>query len=693
MALIGKIRERSTLILIIIGGALLAFILGDLLGNRGGSAGPINIGEINGQEIAGMDFEAKVTKQIADYEERNNMSATEEMISSIRDMVWNQLLIDYIVKKEAEKLGIQVSPEELFDMVRGADPHPQVRQAFSNPQTGQFNPDDVLRYLKTMDQDQTGKAKYQWLQFEKGIREERQTNKYYTLIKKGLYPTLQEAKNYYTDASNMYNVRFVAKRYNMVADSTIEVSDKELSAYYKENIHKYQQESPTRKVKYVTFQILPSEDDKINTEKWVAERLEEFKVTEDDSLFLAVNSDGTPDFSFYAKASGLPERLDTVIFNMEKGEVFGPYMEFNTYKIAKVLDFAFKPDSVKARHILINVEGDSAIAKNLADSLKNLVVTKKRKFEDLAKEYSKDFGSAQDGGNLNWFREGVMVPSFNDACFNGKKGDLPIVVSQFGIHLIEIMDKGPESKKVQLAIMERKIEPSGATYDKFFNEATNFSLKPNSAEEFAKAAEENGYNVREQELKQTDRYIADLESPREMVRWSFNAKVNEVSDPFRFGEKFVVACLTEAKEKGDVPLELVKEEVMAQVRKKKKAEQFIKEMSGITDITELSQKTNLPIENGNNISFSSFSVPGMGREPYVVGKIVTLKQGQMSIPLEGEQGVYVVYVESFTEAPEVSDFSGYKTSLRQAWQTRVTNEVFEALKEKANVVDDRARFY
>lgn len=693
MAVIGKIREKSTLILIIIGGALLAFVLGDLLGNKGSMGGPVNIGEINGQEIQGLDFETRVSKNIADYEERNSVPATEEVTSSIRDMVWNQLLIDYIVKKEIEKLGIEVSPEELFDMVRGNDPHPQVRQAFSNPQTGQFNPDDVIRYLKTMDQDPSGKAKNQWIQFEKSIKEERLQAKYYNLIKKGLYPTLTEAKRYYSDASKMFNVRFVAKRYATLIDSTIEVSDKELKAYYTENIKKYQQEEPIREIKYVTYQILPSENDKQETEKWFKEKIEEFTASTDDSLFLAANSDGTPTFTYFAKASGLPDRLDTVVFNMEKGQVFGPYVEFNTYKASKIIDFKLSPDSVKARHILINIEGDTARAVALVDSLKSLVVSKKRKFEDLAKEFSKDFGSAQEGGSLGWFKEGVMVPPFNDACFKGKKGDLPIVTSQFGIHFIEILDKGIESKKVQLATLERKIEPSGATFDKYFNDATAFSIKYNSAETFVKGAEENGLNLRSQELKQADRFVVDLESPRELIRWAFSGKVNEISDPFRFGEKFVVACITDAKEKGDIPFEKVKDNVTVEVRKNKKAEQFIKELSSASNIDELSQKLNLPLERGDNISFSSFSVPGMGREPYVVGKLTTLKKGQMSIPIKGDQGVYVVYIENIIEAPEVSDYSGYKTSIKQSWASRVNNEVFEALKENANIIDDRAKFY
>lgn len=693
MAVIGKIREKSTLILIIIGGALLAFVLGDLLGNKGSMGGPVNIGEINGQEIQGLDFETRVSKNIADYEERNSVPATEEVTSSIRDMVWNQLLIDYIVKKEIEKLGIEVSPEELFDMVRGNDPHPQVRQAFSNPQTGQFNPDDVIRYLKTMDQDPSGKAKNQWIQFEKSIKEERLQAKYYNLIKKGLYPTLTEAKRYYSDASKMFNIRFVAKRYATLIDSTIEVSDKELKAYYTENIKKYQQEEPIREIKYVTYQILPSENDKQETEKWFKEKIEEFTASTDDSLFLAANSDGTPTFTYFAKASGLPDRLDTVVFNMEKGQVFGPYVEFNTYKASKIIDFKLSPDSVKARHILINIEGDTARAVALVDSLKSLVVSKKRKFEDLAKEFSKDFGSAQEGGSLGWFKEGVMVPPFNDACFKGKKGDLPIVTSQFGIHFIEILDKGIESKKVQLATLERKIEPSGATFDKYFNDATAFSIKYNSAETFVKGAEENGLNLRSQELKQADRFVADLESPRELIRWAFSGKVNEISDPFRFGEKFVVACITDAKEKGDIPFEKVKDNVTVEVRKNKKAEQFIKELSSASNIDELSQKLNLPLERGDNISFSSFSVPGMGREPYVVGKLTTLKKGQMSIPIKGDQGVYVVYIENIIEAPEVSDYSGYKTSIKQSWASRVNNEVFEALKENANIIDDRAKFY
>jgi peptidyl-prolyl cis-trans isomerase D len=701
MSVLAKIREKSGLLLLVIGGALVLFIAGDLLTSNTSvfNRTANDLGEVAGRRITGEEFEYRVAKAEENYRMNTGQQSIDESLKDmLRQQTWNQMLNEIIMDAEYKELGIVVSPQELYDMVRGNDPHPSVKQAFTNPQTGIYDPSAVLNFLKSMENDESGATKVRWVEFEASIKRERLTEKYNNLVSKGLYVPTAFAKLDYEEKNRLANVKYVAKRYNTIADSTVVLNDADLQKYYKEHQYEFEQEA-SRKLEYVLFDVFPSQEDDQKVLADISDVKAEFTQSEDDTAFVAANSDLPLNGAKFSRAQ-LPADMEEAVFANGKGFVYGPYKEGNLYKLAKVIDVQTSSDSVKARHILVKInDNDTASTQAKVDSLKNLI-KKGKKFEDVAKDNSEDFGSATNGGDLGWFTEGTMVKPFNDACFNGKKGDMPVVTSQFGIHLIEVLDKTAPAQKVTLLYVEKEVEPSSKTAQEVYIKASEFVSKANNKESFDKAAEEMGIVKRVAEnIKEVDRNIVGINNTKEIIRWAYNDKTKEgnVSKPFEIENKFVVAILTEIREKGYATLEQVKPQIEIGARRDKKAEMFINEinqaMAGGANIDAVASKLNTGVENADNVNFGAFAIPGMGREPRVLGTIFATKQGATSKPVKGETGVFVVSPQSFTEPTQVSDYNPYKTQLSGALSNRAAGEVFDALKDKANVIDNRGKFY
>lgn len=700
MTLLTKIRNRSGLLVTIIAIALLIFILESALESRKGlsASDRSKIAVINGKDVSIEEFQSKLDQAESNQKAQNQKATIDENTrENLRSQVWNQILIEYVVKPRYDKIGVAVSEDELWDMVQGKDPHPQIKQAFVDQKTNEFNPANVINFLKNMEKDETGDTKNRWIVFQQAIKEERVSQKYTAMVKKGMYVTKVEAKRNYIGTTKTANIQYIAKKYSDIPDSTISVSEDDLKKYYNENKNKYKQKETVRGIDYVEFNVMPSGEDR----KILAESLEklksEFAVAEVDSDFVNQNSDARYTDKYIGANSGFLY-FDS-LSKSPNGTIVGPYNEGNVFKIAKLSGNKMLPDSVKARHILISIEnGDSKKAKDRADSLKNAIKGGK-KFEDLARVFSKDPGSGAKGGDLGWFKEGMMVKPFNDACFEGKKGELQIVESQFGIHLIEVMDKGKESRRLLVSFVERTSTPSSATYQYYYGKASEFAGKNNNKELFEKAAKEQGLNKRSAEyLRETERNFNGIENAREVVRWAYGAKKEEVSPVFQLGDKYLVAMLTKIKEKGTLPLEEVKDQVEIEAKKQKKAEKFIADfeanMKSASGIEQIAQKMNLQVESANSQSFINGVLGNFGREATIVGAAFGSKAKVLSKPSKGDNAVFVYIVTDFTEAPASTD--NYKTNAKNVENSvrqRVDYEIFEALKDKADIEDRRAVFF
>jgi len=697
MAVIGRIRKHAGLLVGCVGFSLVAFILGDLLtSNRSFISGQGNeVAIIGGTKINIRDFETRVQALEENYKLNSKTETVDQnTLDQLREQAWNQLVNEEVMGRQYKKLGITVSTDELFDMVQGKNIHPQIREAFKDPKTGAFSPANVINFLKTMDNDQTGKTRAQWLNFENAMREERISQKYNDLVKQGLYVTTAEAKLNYEATNRFASVRYVMVNYNTIPDSLAKPSDSELEKYYNEHKTTYKQEA-SRKVDFVVFSVVPSESDKREVLEAISKELDAFRAATDDSLYVALNGDTKPDDTYHKKGT-LSPNIDSIMFSAPVGTVVGPYEEGGSYKLAKVSAIRQLPDSVKARHILLKVEKpeDKDMVMAQADSLRKLIKSGV-KFESLV-YLSTDQGSAVKGGDLGWFQQGMMVKPFNDACFEGKKGDLTVVQSDFGVHLIEILDQGKTQPVVKVAILERKVEPSSKTYQAVFSKANEFAGKNNTGDLFDKAATEQNLGKRTADnMKETDKNLPGVENARELVRWAYKAQKNEVSKAFEMDNKFVVGHLVEIKEKGYATMEQVKAQVEAEARRIKKFEMLSEKINaaGTSNLDGLASKLNAAVMTAENISFSSPYIQNVGSEPELVGNIFSLKKGETSKPVKGNAGVFVVTVVDLREPAPTKDYSASKKQLEQTMQQRAQYEVFNALKEMSNISDNRGRFY
>ncbi|MEP7264559.1 MAG: SurA N-terminal domain-containing protein [Bacteroidota bacterium] len=698
MAVIEKLRSKASLLIGIVAFSLLAFILGDFLtSNKSMFSGNGNtVGVIGGKKIDVQGFEKDVQTEIENYKlSQNKETVDNNTTDQIRDQAWNKLVNDIVMGSQYKSLGINVSTDELADMVKGKNIHPQIRQAFTDPKTGVFNPATVINFLKNMDNDPTGKTKRQWLNFEKAIYEERLQAKYNDLVKQGLYVSTPEAKMEYENRNRNASIKFVTINYNTIPDTTIQVSDEDLKTVYNRNIKKYKQEA-SRSIDYVTFEVIPSQADMQASLANIAKLAADFRTSDDDTAFVVANSDEAMDNSFHKKGS-LDPQIDSVIFDAPIGTVIGPYSTGSSFRLAKLTDSRILPDSVQARHILIPVEGgnkDAAMAK--ADSLKK-VIEAGGNFAQLAMQFSSDQGSKIKGGDLGYFAQGMMVPSFNDACFQGKVGDRPIVESQFGIHLIEITGQKGGTKQVKVATVIQNTQPSSKTYQEYFQKANDFANKYNTNDAFDKGVKEaNQTKQTENNVMESTRQIGGIENSRELVRWAFNNEKGTVSKAFEFGNKFVIARLNEVREKGTATMEQKKDELLVEARRDKKAEMLIDKINktgSATNLDALAGKLGVQVMTAENFNFTSPYLASAGYEPYVTGYVTTLKAGTVSKPVKGQSGVYVVMVNSFTEPAAAKDFKDIKTQMTQQYQQRSQYEVLNALREKADIQDNRGKFY
>ncbi|MDA3893728.1 MAG: SurA N-terminal domain-containing protein [Salinivirgaceae bacterium] len=698
MATLEKIRNNAGLLVsIVIGLALLAFILGDLFksGNPMDSKSRTEIAEIGGNSVGVQMYQVKVDENIESYKRNTGQSSLDQpTMERIRQQTWDDIVREYLMIDSYDELGIQISGYELMDMVSGNNIDPQVMQIpiFQNEETGQFDKNLVLQFLKNMELDPSGKAQTSWVAFEKALVQQKVDQKYNTLIEKGLFITSLQAKKEAENKNLKVDFDYVDVKYNTVSDSSIFYNDKDLQAYYNKNIDQYTQEE-IRGINYVTFPVVASQEDEKQTKEYIENIKAEFEAEANNEQFISLNSDLPFDGQFYAEAE-LPESIRS-LFAESEGTIVGEYKEENAYKISKVVEFKDVPDSVEARHILLRPEaGVDAVGK--ADSLLDVIKTKGGDFAELAKTYSQD-GSASNGGDLGWFLAGAMVKPFSNACFFGEKGDLVIVNSQFGVHVVEILEQSKKTRKVQIATVARTIEPSTKTYQNTYAEASKFGGSNRTYDAFVEASKAESYNLKIANVKRDDKNVANLEDPRQLIRWAYKAETGEVSEIFELGDVFVVATLKSAQEEGTAPYANVSMEVEREVKKEKKAEYLISKMAkaskNASTIQVVADNMHTVFKEAKNVTFAAYSIGTLGFEPEVQAAAVQTAIDQISEPIKGKNGVYVIQVKNIQKPAEDMSVMNDKNFLTRSYRSRVGYQVYEAIKEASEITDNRSNFY
>ncbi len=703
MATLQRIRNHGGLLVGIIFVALAAFLLGDAF--RSGAFGNDTqvVGEIDGNKINIIDFQSKVD-EISEVHKMStgNMQLDEQAMIQVRNEVWRDYEYLMIMEPACKSLGLAVTADELFDMVQGSNVHPAIQQMFTDPQTGQFNRSAILNFLRALDAGQVDQQQYlYWNYLEKQIKRDRLVSKYNVLVGKGMYVTSLEAKNSLNEKNTTVSFNYVKLPYSLIADSTVNVSNSDVKAYYNAHKEEYKQES-ARNIEYVTLPIIATEEDKAETLAWIQEIRDEFATASDNRQFVNINSDLSFDGN-YLKEQDVEENLREFAFTGSVGDVFGPIEEGNAYKLVKIDSRASLPDSVEARHILINPQslGSLEAANALADSLKTLLEKdSKASFADLAQRYSEDTGSASNGGNVGWFKRNQMVKSFEDAAFNGDLKKYYIVTSQFGVHLIQTTNKGVAVQQVRLAELVRNIEPSAHTEDAVYASASKL-VTQKDADNFSNEVKELGLNVRRATITEDQTSIAGLEDSRSLVRAAYKAEAEgelladyEGTSIFKFGNSFVIAHLTGIQEKGYASLASMEPSLRREVIKDKKAEMLAAKVSG-SDLNAIAANANASVLSEQNANFGMYMLPTLGVEPAVLGTAVSLPEGKVSKAVKGNAGIYVLQNTMVNKASAPADYAVYaeQAQLNAAHAYRVNYQSFEVLKEKVTIEDNRVRFY
>lgn len=701
MATLEKLRNRlGVLVAAVIGLALLAFILGDLF--RSGSTllrkGQFEIAEINGKSISYQEFASRLEVAVANYKTNAQTNDLNESVyQNLRNQVWSNLLNQYVMKKEFESLGIGCGSEELFDMLTGNNIHPQILAAtrFQNQITGTFDPALVIQFLKSLDADPSGQAKVQWIEYENQLIDNRIFTKYQTLISKGLFVTGLKVNQDYAETNNKYSFEYIQKRFTSVNDSLVKITDKDVEAYYAAHIDEFKQEA-SRDISYVTFDVLASDQDRNNVVTWINDQVIEFNRIDKAEQYIRLNADSGFDPIYHSPGELEPE-LQTWIDTAKIGSIYGPYLVGETWKLARVTDIKELPDSVRASHIVIPPDQNNSIAAATAtiDSLKTLVENG-ADFAELAKVYGTD-ATKDKGGELDWFKQGAMVQPFSDSCFFGNKGDVIALTTQFGVHLIKITDQGPKTKKYQVGILDRLIEPGQETYQSYYSTASKFASTYSNAEKFDEGVTEMNLTRRvATNLAEGDRVISGLETPRELIKWAYEAKKGDLSGIFEFGNRYVIARLDAIRTEGNATLEEVYGEVETAVRNEKKADYLKAELSKIDktkSLQEIASELKLTVQNIETANFASLSVAGLGVEPSISAALSVIPEGQISDPIVGKAGVFIIKTSSKISPVQASDLIATRTRLQQSLSSRANYQASQALQENSNIVDKRNKFY
>ncbi|MDB4126571.1 SurA N-terminal domain-containing protein [Flavobacteriales bacterium] len=698
MATLGKIRNRSGLLLTVIGVAMLAFILGDFMSSLGsGGGGSIYVGEVLGEDVMRQAYEVKVEEGIENWKSQNQQGVLNQTITAqIRSQIWDQYVRDLIMNNEFGKLGIDVSDDEFFELLQGLNVHPEISKvpAFQDQATGQFDRTKVLGYLKQIDQDPTGEARTRWVGFQKYLIGLIKTSKYNSLVSNAMYVTGEEAKLKFNENSQNITFNYVAIPFSSVADSMVEPTESELANYYDDNKSDYEQ-AASKDVDFVVYTVIPSQEDDATTKSAITDLKADFTIFEDYDLMARRNSDNTSARFTFTTKEGLADKNWEELFNAEQGTVVGPYQASQgVYRIAKLVIAQNRPDSVESRHILIApTETMSLDSVNIRIEAIKAQIQSGTDFGDLAQKNSDDKGSAIKGGDLGWFSEGAMVDEFNEACFTSKRGDLSVVTSQFGVHLIEVTKTSRAVRKVKIAFIDRNVEPSTETYNTYYSQAAQFAGKIlNEGIAFdSLVAQQNLVKRSDSKVTADKQSIVGLPNSREMVRWMSTADKETVSEVFQFENSYVVAYLTKEHIKGNVPLEDIKEQISALVVKDKKADYITAAITG-DDLAAIATNNGQTVVSAQRANLANLSLQGIGYEPELVGSIFGTAVGSVSSPIAGANAVYVVQVTAKDDAKTTGDFTKQKQEVKKGAAAYANGAAYKVLNTEADVKDNRSDF-
>ena len=710
MQIIQGIRDKGAAIVIaVISLSLIGFILMDA--KQGGNnlkAGSNSIGKVNGSDIDQAEFSKKIQQVESQEEQQSGQKPSTTRIAQIRDQVWNQVVAEKVFYTEAAKLGIEFTSKELDNILKSDDQSNPLMQDKSmvDPATGKLDMSKVGPALANIK-----KAKgEQWDAINAQVIEPQKltsvSTKYFALLNaSAYYPAWMEEKDAKENKS-FANISYVEIPYQTIGDSTIKVTDAEIEAYIKNHKAQFKQEEG-RMISYVGFSQLPSAADSAKTKKLIEGLKAEFGTEPNVKNFIARNASAIPYDSTYEPKTRIKSTKIDSILAASQGTVYGPYVDGGNYVLAKVLGTKPVPDSTRARHILFPVKDpqtgkpimEEAQAKKMADSILALVKGG-ADFAALAKQYGTD-GTKDKGGDLGYFGfSGPMVPEFNAGTFGKPVGTKDVVYSRFGYHVIEVTGEKNLNPGYKIAFLAKDIIASEETINNASNEAIKLSSEKD-AKKLDAYIQKNGLQKISVPtlVKENDAQIGQMQDARQLVRWVFEAKKGDVSDPMPVGDQFVVATVDKVYKEGTQDLETARPLAENAVREEKKAEQIITALGANPTLESASAKYAKQIKTAgvdSSLTFKAGRIDSIGVEPKLVGAIFNKANlSKVASPLAGKTGVFVFKVNSIAEKATDPKEDKVQNRLQQtsAMRNLATANWFEGLRKKATVKDNRSKFF
>jgi peptidyl-prolyl cis-trans isomerase D len=712
MALIGKLRQRSGIIIGAIAVSILGFLVMDATNNQSGvlKGRSTNVGTVNGESIDYTEFMSKYEENQRNAEEqmRNQGGLTDEQRNYLRQQTWEEFVSNTILNKTYETNGIDVTDDEMVELTTGQNVHPYIRQSFSNPQTGQFEPQYVKMFIQNLDQDEKGTEpgtrRKQWNNLEKEIKKNQLNLKYNTLIAKGLTTPSWFAEAMYQDANKTADVKFLAFPYSEINEADIKYTDDDLKKYLDQNAARYDQKEESRKIQYVSFDILPSSEDSALALNSLNEKLEDFRKGEksgDDSLFVKIYSESAFNNFYFTKDELAASPVVDDLFAQPVKTVIGPYIEGEMYKYAKIINKKALSDSVRVREIIFSFENvktqeEAQLKRKLYDSVFTEIDSLKKDFGMMAAMFSDDQNSKMRGGDRGWIKFGQNEQVYNAAVFYfASKGEVIKTYTQNALHIVQILEDRPSKPAVQVAYFTKTILPTPETERAIYAAASKFASDNSSEAKFVKAAKANPNARTIEYVGKNDFSIVGVNNARELVRWAFNAKKGEVSSIIGAEKKHIIAYLEAIREKGTPELDAVKDQVKIAFIKDKKFELIAKkiEAASAKSIEELASKNGKEVAFAERASFSNPVLGNVGYEPNVAAAAVYSTTNKLSAPIKGNMGAYVVEKVSGIDPPKATDLAAYQYQGRQMAGAKAGRGALEALKKSAKIKDNRFDFF
>ena len=704
MSVIQRIRDKyAALVIGIIALSLIGFILMDAFVGRGRSmtSNSGNVGKVNGEKISKADFEKRISLQTAMYGAQ--APPREQLVNT----VWDQTVDEMVMNQEYKKVGLQLGAKELNDILFGANPPQWLSQQFSDPQTGQFNVNQAKQYFAQMKKQKNNPnlEMFNEAYIEPTIDQALRA-KYLSLLGNSAYVPKWMAEKTLADQNEVARFSYVSVPYATINDSSIKVTDDDIKGYINKHQELFKQDEATRSVSYVIFNASPSSGDSSKILNQMNNYKADFSSATDPEAYLARTGTDNPYFNGFTLGSKLQVPNADTIKKLAIGQVYGPYVDGSKYTLAKMIDKRTMPDSVKVRHILIKTSEKGqptlpdSIAKKRIDSIA-AAAQSGADFNALVQRYSDDPGSKATKGEYDFTSTQFpnLSKEFAEVAFYGNTGEKKVVKVEnqaySGYHYIEVIKQNKTEPAYKIAYLAKPIEASQETINTANNAANQFAANSRNKKQFDDNATKQKLPVLSAlDLKQNDFQVAGLGDSRQFIRWIYENKPGDVSEPYEIADKYVVAVVTGVADKGLMSVEKARPVAAQLVMNEKKAQKIIANLKGNT-LDQISKSANVSVLHADSVGFAQPFIPNIGNEPKIAGAAFNKSlQAKISEPIAGNTGVFVMKDENVSALAN-TNINAEQLRKQLAMQQKQMGgyRSIEALKKAADIKDNRFEFY